>query len=298
MISFNDLSYRYGTNNLALESITADIPEGIYLLLGENGAGKTTLLHLVAGLLKAIPERACTLDGAPTALREPSVLSRTFFYSDEIPFPYRTIRQMVKHHAVFYPSFDAEMLEQNLADFEMTGNEPIDQFSLGNREKAQLAYVLALHTDVLLLDEPANGLDIESKMALLRMIAGKCDDEHTVLVATHTISDMETLYDGLVVMQANHIRLTAMTEEIAERFAFVRTLSKVDDSLYSEWRGGKMCSILPVDMADELGLESGPVDFAVLYGALHSPAAPEVIRYMTAPGRSDYKPFSNGVDYE
>lgn len=59
-----------------------------------------------------------------------------------------------------------------------------------------------------------------------------------------------------------------------------------------------MCSILPVDMADELGLESGPVDFAVLYGALHSPAAPEVIRYMTAPGRSDYKPFSNGVDYE
>ena len=119
MISFNDLSYRYGTNNLALESITADIPEGIYLLLGENGAGKTTLLHLVAGLLKAIPERACTLDGAPTALREPSVLSRTFFYSDEIPFPYRTIRQMVKHHAVFYPSFDAEMLEQNLADFGM-----------------------------------------------------------------------------------------------------------------------------------------------------------------------------------
>ena len=85
MISFNDLSYRYGTNNLALESITADIPEGIYLLLGENGAGKTTLLHLVAGLLKAIPERACTLDGAPrTVSAQPHIL---LFRRNPLPLP-------------------------------------------------------------------------------------------------------------------------------------------------------------------------------------------------------------------
>lgn len=298
MIELKNLSYYYGKSTVAaLDNVSARIGTGVHLMLGENGAGKTTMLKCVAGLL--LPTGGeCLVDGVSVTKRLPSELARVFYLGvDEGAFMH-DIDSMVRRHAPFYPRFDAEELKRNLDAFGLSSSQKLSSMSLGMRHKAMLAYALSLNTEVLLLDEPANGLDIESKMALLRMIAGKCDDEHTVLVATHTISDMETLYDGLIVMQANHIRLTAMTEEIAERFAFVRTLSKVDDSLYSEWRGGKMCSILPVDKAEELGLESGPVDYAVLYGALHSPAAPEVIKYMTAPCRSDYKPFSNGVDYE
>lgn len=279
MISFNDLSYRYGTNNLALESITADIPEGIYLLLGENGAGKTTLLHLVAGLLKAIPERACTLDGAPTALREPSVLSRTFFYSDEIPFPYRTIRQMVKHHAVFYPSFDAEMLEQNLADFEMTGNEPIDQFSLGNREKAQLAYVLALHTDVLLLDEPANGLDITSRTKLLRMMARCVSENQTVIISTHTVWDFQNLFDGLLVLGHGSLLINMPIWEIARRVKFVHSFTPVEGAIYQEPDFGQFKAIVPNSDDNE----TTDVDFVVLYNALQSPASRNLVELLSAP---------------
>lgn len=279
MISFNDLSYRYGTNNLALESITADIPEGIYLLLGENGAGKTTLLHLIAGLLKAIPERACTLDGAPTALREPSVLSRTFFYSDEIPFPYRTIRQMVRHHAVFYPSFDAEMLEQNLADFEMTGNEPIDQFSLGNRKKAQLAYVLALHTDVLLLDEPANGLDITSRTKLLRMMARCVSENQTVIISTHTVWDFQNLFDGLLVLGHGSLLINMPIWEIARRVKFVHSFTPVEGAIYQEPDFGQFKAIVPNSDDNE----TTDVDFVVLYNALQSPASRNLVELLSAP---------------
>lgn len=279
MISFNDLSYRYGTNNLALESITADIPEGIYLLLGENGAGKTTLLHLIAGLLKAIPERACTLDGAPTALREPSVLSRTFFYSDEIPFPYRTIRQMVKRHAVFYPSFDAEMLEQNLADFEMTGNEPIDQFSLGNRKKAQLAYVLALHTDVLLLDEPANGLDITSRTKLLRMMARCVSENQTVIISTHTVWDFQNLFDGLLVLGHGSLLVNMPIWEIARRVKFVHSFTPVEGAIYQEPDFGQFKAIVPNSDDNE----TTDVDFVVLYNALQSPASRNLVELLSAP---------------
>lgn len=279
MISFNDLSYRYGKKNLALDSITADIPEGIYLLLGENGAGKTTLLHLVAGLLKAIPEGACTLDGAPTALREPSVLSRTFFYSDEIPFPYRTIRQMVKHHAVFYPSFDAEMLEQNLADFEMTGNEPIDQFSLGNRKKAQLAYVLALHTDVLLLDEPANGLDITSRTKLLRMMARCVSENQTVIISTHTVWDFQNLFDGLLVLGHGRLLVNMPIWEIARRVKFVHSFTPVEGAIYQEPDFGQFKAIVPNTGADE----TTDVDFVVLYNALQSPASRNLVELLSAP---------------
>mgnify|MGYP002603545972 CR=1 FL=1 len=279
MISFNDLSYRYGKKTPALESITADIPEGIYLLLGENGAGKTTLLHLIAGLLKAIPEGACTLDGAPTALREPSVLTRTFFYSDEIPFPYRTIRQMVRHHAVFYPSFDPEMLEQNLADFEMTGNEPIDQFSLGNRKKAQLAYVLALHTDVLLLDEPANGLDITSRTKLLRMMARCVSETQTVIISTHTVWDFQNLFDGLLVLGHGRLLVNMPIWEIASRVRFVHSPAPVEGAIYQEPEFGRFKAIVPNTAADE----TTDVDFVVLYNALQSPASRNLVELLSAP---------------
>lgn len=279
MISFNDLSYRYGKKTPALESITADIPEGIYLLLGENGAGKTTLLHLIAGLLKAIPEGACTLDGAPTALREPSVLTRTFFYSDEIPFPYRTIRQMVRHHAVFYPSFDPEMLEQNLADFEMTGNEPIDQFSLGNRKKAQLAYVLALHTDVLLLDEPANGLDITSRTKLLRMMARCVSETQTVIISTHTVWDFQNLFDGLLVLGHGRLLVNMPIWEIAGRVRFVHSPAPVEGAIYQEPEFGRFKAIVPNTAADE----TTDVDFVVLYNALQSPASRNLVELLSAP---------------
>lgn len=279
MISFNDLSYRYGKKTPALESITAEIPEGIYLLLGENGAGKTTLLHLIAGLLKAIPEGACTLDGAPTALREPSVLTRTFFYSDEIPFPYRTIRQMVRHHAVFYPSFDPEMLEQNLADFEMTGNEPIDQFSLGNRKKAQLAYVLALHTDVLLLDEPANGLDITSRTKLLRMMARCVSETQTVIISTHTVWDFQNLFDGLLVLGHGRLLVNMPIWEIAGRVRFVHSPAPVEGAIYQEPEFGRFKAIVPNTAADE----TTDVDFVVLYNALQSPASRNLVELLSAP---------------
>lgn len=279
MISFNDLSYRYGKKTPALESITADIPEGIYLLLGENGAGKSTLLHLIAGLLKAIPEGACTLDGAPTALREPSVLTRTFFYSDEIPFPYRTIRQMVRHHAVFYPSFDPEMLEQNLADFEMTGNEPIDQFSLGNRKKAQLAYVLALHTDVLLLDEPANGLDITSRTKLLRMMARCVSENQTVIISTHTVWDFQNLFDGLLVLGHGRLLVNMPIWEIASRVRFVHSPAPVEGAIYQEPEFGRFKAIVPNIAADE----TTDVDFVVLYNALQSPASRNLVELLSAP---------------
>ena len=74
-------------------------------------------------------------------------------------------------HSRFYPTFSQETFEENLHDFRLTGHENFNQLSLGLRHKSLLAYVLALGVDVLLLDEPANGLDIDSKKTLRNMLA-------------------------------------------------------------------------------------------------------------------------------
>ncbi|MDE7452432.1 MAG: ATP-binding cassette domain-containing protein, partial [Paramuribaculum sp.] len=78
MIELKDVSYRYRVGLEALTGITASIPEGIHLLLGENGAGKTTLLHIISGLL--FPNTGCCeIDGLKMADRTPEALSKVFF---------------------------------------------------------------------------------------------------------------------------------------------------------------------------------------------------------------------------
>ena len=122
-------------------------------------------------------------------------MRRVFLVSDEMQFPFKTIDEMVRYHSVFYPSFDPEMLHRNLETFGMTGREPIDSFSLGNRKKAFLAYAFALKTEILLLDEPANGLDISSKQQTLNMMAECVDESQTVILSTHTVADFQQLFE-------------------------------------------------------------------------------------------------------
>lgn len=73
------------------------------------------------------------------------------------------------------------MLVENLAEFGLTGNERFRSLSLGNKRKSLIAYALALGTEILLLDEPANGLDIGSKQILRRMIARSVGENHLSL---------------------------------------------------------------------------------------------------------------------
>ena len=145
MITLQNLNYRYKSGLQALHNVNAEITPGIHLLLGENGAGKTTLLHTIAGLRTATPASSCLIDGTPSALRLPSVQQKGFVITDEMAFPFPTIRDMVRLHACFYPNFNKDMLAANLQSFGISDSDPIDSFSLGNRKKAYLAYALAQH---------------------------------------------------------------------------------------------------------------------------------------------------------
>lgn len=119
--------------------------------------------------------------------------------------------------------------------------------SLGNRKKAQLAYVLALGVDVLLLDEPTNALDIESKETLKRIIASSIEDHQTIIVSTHTVSELENLFDGTIMLRRSRLLLAASAEAVTERLAF--TVSRLQDpeALYSEIQAGRVLNISAAD---------------------------------------------------
>lgn len=281
MIELDNVTYRYhGSVIPAVDAVSARIEPGIHLLLGENGAGKTTLIRIIGSQLLATSGK-CMLDGIDASKRIPSELADVIYVGDTTTFPLNDIESMARLHARFYPGFDSTMLHDNLAAFGINANMKLSDMSLGMRRKAMVAYALSLNTRFLLLDEPTNGLDIESKERMQRMMAACVSDDTTVIVSTHTISDLLNLYDAVMVMRAGHLLYTSDTDSIMERVAFVSSFSSVPGSIYSEWVAGQLHSIVPRWLVDNAMSQSNAVDFRLLYTALHSPASKTVLDTLT-----------------
>lgn len=267
MIELKDIEFSYTKKGSpALSGVTAIIPPGVHLLAGENGAGKTTLLHIIAGIARP-SSGECLIDGIAAASDRPSEMGRAFLLEENMFFPGKTIRMFAEMHSRFYPRFSNEAFLSNLLAFGLTGDEPMKSLSLGNRKKAQLAYVLALGVDVLLLDEPTNALDIQSKEILRKIIVSSLDDSQTILVSTHTVSELENLFDGAVMLTRSHLLFAGTEEAVTRRLAFEVTRMPDPDALYSEIQIGRVLSILPA-LEEE---EPTRVDWRLLYSSLHSP---------------------------
>ncbi len=271
MITLKDVSYRYHSGTEALAHVNISVPEGIHLLLGENGAGKTTLLHIIAGLLFPT-EGTCEVDGEKTMDRNPSVLSKVFLLADNFTFPQPTVRMFAKYHSVFYPNFDESLFNENLNAFGLSGNEPFKALSLGSKRKSLLAYSLALGTEVLLLDEPVNGLDLSSKQILRRMIAGSMTDSRTIIVSTHTVSDLETLFDGVIMLRRREMILAASTSDIQKKLTFKKSTVPPVDAIFYTQAAGAFHSIVPADADNE-----SDVDFVLLYFAMQGQQSKNVL---------------------
>lgn len=279
MIQLQNANYRYSSTQ-ALDGVTATIAPGIYLLLGENGAGKTTLLSLIAGLRHAVPAVSCTINSVPTAFREPHTLRQVFMMTDVMKFPFSTISEMVQRHAVFYPTFSKEMLDENLAIFGIDANTPIDRYSLGNRKKAQLAYALALRTPVLLLDEPANGLDIAARSQFTTMLARCVSEEQTVVISTHVVFDFQNIVDGVMMLQHGRLILNMRVWDISSRIAFVSDIAPIPEALFMQPGISTFNAIVAND-----GTLTTDIDFPLLYTALQSPVATNLLNILNTPNQ-------------
>ncbi len=271
MIEANNISYIYKNGAEALVNSTFTVGPGLYLMLGENGAGKTTLLHVLSGLLYPATG-SVTINGMNVDRREPSTLGNLFFLPEAMELPAPSVNSFANLHSKFYPRFNADALAANLADFGMTGNEPFSALSFGTRHKSVLAYVLALGVDYLFLDEPANGLDIQSRHHLRRMMARSMTDESTVIVSTHTVSDLEQLFDGVMILHHGRVVLSSKTSEIARRLNFVTTVERPENALYMEQEMGLYHAIIP-----NVTGEYTEVDYRMLYSSLFSPASAMII---------------------
>lgn len=265
MITFNNLCYRYPKGPEALSDITAAISPGIHLLLGENGTGKTTLLHIIAGLLYPTAG-SVEVDGMSPRLRQPALLEKIFFLGDDMTLPGGTALAFAHTAAKAYAGFDAGLLADYLARFGLTGRERLDRLSLGNRRKSLIAVALALRTQVLLLDEPANGLDITAKQLILSLMSECIDESQTVILSTHTVADFMQLFDSVILLSAGRLILNMPVWEIVERIDFVTETMPPADALYIEQFFGRFRAIVPRRPGSPLT----DIDYLLLYNGLQN----------------------------
>ncbi|MDE5829472.1 MAG: ABC transporter ATP-binding protein [Duncaniella sp.] len=267
MIKVENLTFHYnshsaaGINDLSLRLETGNI----YGLLGLNGAGKSTLLYLMAGLLR--PQSGSVMvAGENVARRLPFTLEKIFVVPEEFDLPRVTFQRYVELNAGFYPRFSMDDLRRHLTTMELDYNVNLGALSMGQKKKALMCFALACNTEVLLMDEPTNGLDIPSKSAFRRFVVSGNSDERVILISTHQVKDIDKVLDHVIVMDSGSIVLNRSVAEITEKLDFHTSAdgSSVTDALYTRRGLGGYDVIERNESGDfsELNLET-LFDFAV-----------------------------------
>jgi ABC-2 type transport system ATP-binding protein len=189
-----------------LEVPALALPRGQVIgLVGANGAGKTTLLDAIVGLSAPASGRVRTLGLDP--IGEATALRRQLGYMcDDLPLYDVSIRLLLEALAGFYPTWDAALVADLLRRFELDPEQKVSALSKGQGARLRTLLAVAHRPALVVLDEPATGLDLAGRRALLTtLLEVTTDPARTVLVSSHQLADLERIADRLVVMRAGRI---------------------------------------------------------------------------------------------
>ncbi|WP_433127210.1 ABC transporter ATP-binding protein [Micromonospora sp. CA-240977] len=205
-LSLTGVSRWYG-NVVAVNDISMALGPGVTGLLGPNGAGKTTLLHMMAGFLA--PSRGTvTLDDQPT-WRNPDVYRRLGLVSEREAVQgfltaYEFVLASAKLHRLADPAAAARRAI-DLVELESAQDRRIGTYSKGMRQRARVAAALVHDPQVLLLDEPFNGMDPRQRLHMMQLLHTLGDAGRTILFSSHILEEVEQVSGTVQVMVAGRL---------------------------------------------------------------------------------------------
>jgi len=227
MLKIERITKRYARRT-ALINASLSIEAGrTCLLLGPNGSGKTTLMKMVAGLVK--PDHgAITFDGEPigvnTKRRIAYMPTENYFYN------YMTVRDAGKYYKDFFDDFSMKRFNSLIGQMDLDGKDRIRQLSSGMAAKLRLALVLSRTADVMMFDEPLNGVDILTRRQVIDAIAEHRREGLTMLISTQLVDELEDFADYAVFVKKGRIVLAGPMEEILDG----RSLEDVYIDIYGQ----------------------------------------------------------------
>ena len=219
-VSFNNVTKEF-KNKAVLKGVSFNIEAGdIYGLIGENGAGKTTLLKLIVNLLKPTSGNIQVL-GKEIKKDSYDYLRNIGALIDEPVFYKKlTLYENFKVHCEYLGFYDEEKLESGLKRVGLHNKKDrkIKELSFGEKQRLAIAYALITEPELLILDEPTNGLD-PIAIVELREILLKLNREFntTIIISSHAINELETLVNKVMFLKNGEIVEDGLLEEIKEK---------------------------------------------------------------------------------
>lgn len=181
-------------------------------LLGPNGSGKTTLLKALNGLLTV--EGSILIDGNPVG---PVTKGLVSYLPDRNYFDEKmTVKKAVAFFKDFYADFDETKALTLLADFGIDINQKLKHLSKGNKEKVQLILAISRKARLYLFDEPLGGVDPAARSVILDLILKNYDPEATVIISTHLIADIESIFDEVIFLKDGKVVLSGDADTVRE----------------------------------------------------------------------------------
>ena len=200
MLQVKNVTKTFGSFK-ALDNLSMTVPKGtVYGLVGPNGAGKSTIIRLLTGVYT--PDSGeLTMDGE-AIYENIAVKERIGYIPDEIfYFPSATLEDMRKFYKGLYPKFDDALFDRLYEIFNLPPKSPIRRFSKGMQKQAAFHLAICCRPEVLILDEPVDGLDpVMRRQVWSLILSDVAEHGTTVLISSHNLRELEDICDHVGIM--------------------------------------------------------------------------------------------------
>ena len=209
----------------AVRGLTMRVGKGtITGFLGQNGAGKSSTIRMLLGMSRPTRGNGRVLDFDIADEKQSIEMRKRVAYvgEDKRLYDYMTVRQMIDFTKAFYPNWREDVEQKLLEEFRLPLDRPTKKLSKGMRTQTALLLAFARGAELLILDEPTEGLDPVMAEKLLELVVGAAADGATIFFSSHQIAEVEQIADRILLIDRGQLLLDTTLESISTDFRRVR----------------------------------------------------------------------------
>jgi ABC-2 type transport system ATP-binding protein len=263
IIETHQLCKTYG-DRAALRGLDMQVPTGsIFGFLGRNGAGKTTTIKTLMGLLRSDSGTAHVFGQTVADADRAAEIRRRigFVTEDKELYPYMTVEQIIRFTRSFFPKWRRDLEQRYLEMFELRPSAKIPALSKGMRSKLMLLLAISRGAELLILDEPTDGLDPAAIEDVLRELTGvAASTGTTIFFSSHQLSEVEHIADHIGIIDGGRIVAAGCLDDMKASYRRIEVVLPDSAQAPARWaegvqkvhEQGRTISILASRNADEI----------------------------------------------
>ncbi len=254
MLELKNVTKTFGAFK-ALDDLSMSIPKGtVYGLVGPNGAGKSTAIRHITGVYR--PDCGEILLDGKRLYENPEEKVRIGYIPDEIfYYPAATLEEMRRFYRGIYPKFDDDLFQRLYEVFQLPKKSPIRRFSKGMQKQAAFHLTICTRPDVLVLDEPVDGLDpVMRRQVMSLVLSDVAQRETTVLISSHNLRELEDVCDHVGIMDHGKMLLERSLADMQGAIHKLQMVGEIPGGMevLNESQSGRLKTLIVRGTAEEI----------------------------------------------